>query len=71
MSRTTGGMINFFNYIIMSTVPPNMAATLARAVNIEQEDHDGPEVAHLYIGPPSPPPAGPILTQGLLFEQMW
>jgi hypothetical protein len=32
-----------------------------------QEGHDGPEIAHLYIGPL----AGPILTQGLLFEQTW
>jgi hypothetical protein len=31
---------------------------------IKQEGHDGPEVAHLYIGPPHP---GPIFTQGLLF----
>jgi hypothetical protein len=35
---------------------------------IKQEGHDGPEVAHLYIAPPA---AGPILTQGLLFEQTW
>jgi hypothetical protein len=38
--------------------------------NSKQEGHDGPEVAHLYIAS-HPTPAGPILTQGLLFEQTW
>jgi hypothetical protein len=39
---------------------------------MEQEGHGGPEAAHLYIGLRTRPPlAGPILTQGLLFEQTW
>jgi hypothetical protein len=25
-------------------------------INNKQEGHDGPEVAHLYIGPPTPTP---------------
>jgi hypothetical protein len=31
----------------------------------KQESHDSPEIAHLYVGPQG----GPILNQGLLFEQ--
>jgi hypothetical protein len=46
MSRTTGGMINFFNYIIMLTVPPKMAATLAMAVNIEKVGNSIPLIFH-------------------------
>jgi hypothetical protein len=34
---------------------------------LKQEGHDGPEIAHLYIGPE----AGQILTKGFLFEQTW
>jgi hypothetical protein len=33
---------------------------------IKQEGHDGPEIAHLYIGPWE----GLILTQGLFFNQL-
>jgi hypothetical protein len=34
---------------------------------LKQEDHDGPEIAHLYKATG----AGPTLTQGLLFERTW
>jgi hypothetical protein len=43
------------------------ADTLGKKVVIKQknkqEGHDGPEVAHLYIGPPPPPP-GQFLPKG-------
>jgi hypothetical protein len=34
--------------------------------NLKQEGRDDPEIAHLYL-----PGAGPVLIQGLLFEQTW
>jgi hypothetical protein len=32
-----------------------LAAFPSHFANRKQEGHDGPEVAHLYIGPPPPP----------------
>jgi hypothetical protein len=39
-----------------------------RECTFKQEGHDGPEVAHLYIGPQN---EASLKTPGLLFEQNW
>jgi hypothetical protein len=53
-----GQLISKFNSA--SKVTPLVQIT---SLYLKQEGHDGPEVAHLYIGHQSAP--------GLLFEQTW